>query len=296
MAPFASEPTRAAISGLDPAKGRLFHSMFRLLMVSYRGLFARKRLYPFNRLLFNLSLRGVGILSNEDGSDESTGEAHFLRQISSAWGQSPIIFDVGAHVGEYSNRIMELTPGARVYAFEPHPKAFGQLHQQALRYGYSALNVACGCRRESLNLYDYQDDDGSPHASLYREVLEALHRGRAVAHRVELIVLDDFIAEHGISRVGLIKIDTEGHELKVLEGLRRAIGNGMIDAIQFEFNAMNVISRCFFRDFFEILPHYRFHRMLRDGLVPLREYSPVLCEIFAFQNIVAIRNDCGLKL
>jgi hypothetical protein len=27
--------------------------------------------------------------------------------------------------------------------------------------------------------------------------------------------------------------------------------------------------------------------MLPDGLVPIRNYSPVFCEIFAYQNIVA---------
>lgn len=265
-------------------------------MVSYRGLFARRCFYPLNKLLFNLSLRGMGILINENGDDESTGEARLLRQMSLAWGQSPIIFDVGAHVGEYSNRIMKLTPRARVYAFEPHPKTFARLRRDAVEHGYTALNVGCGDRRGSLSLYDYSDDDGSPHASLYREVIEALHRGRAVEHRVELIVLDDFIAEHGISKVNLVKIDTEGYELKVLEGLRRAIAHDMIDAIQFEFNSMNVISRCFLRDFFDILRQYWFYRMLPGGVVPLGEYSPVLCEIFAFQNVVAIRNGCGLRL
>jgi FkbM family methyltransferase len=191
---------------------------------------------------------------------------------------------------------MKLTPGARVYAFEPHPKTFARLRQEAVEHGYIALNVGCGDRRGSLSLYDHAGDDGSPHASPYREVIEAFHRGCAVEHRVELIVLDEFIAEHGISRLNLIKIDTEGYELKVLEGLRQAIVRDMIDAIQFEFNSMNIIGRCFLRDFFEILRQYRFYRMLPGGVVPLGEYSPVLCEIFAFQNVVAIRNGCGLRL
>lgn len=92
----------------------------------------------------------------------------------------------------------------------------------------------------------------------------------------------------------MIKIDAEGHELKVLAGARRSIARGMIEAIHFEFNAMNITSRVFFRDFYDLLPGYRFYRMLPGGLAPLGDYDPVTCEILAYQNIVALRQDSSL--
>ena len=85
----------------------------------------------------------------------------------------------------------------------------------------------------------------------------------------------------------LLKIDTEGHELEVLKGFEPYIRQNKVDLIHFEFNEMNVASRVFFKDFWEFLPNYDFYRMLQDGLIPIKNYNPVYCEIFAYQNIVA---------
>jgi len=49
---------------------------------------------------------------------------------------------------------------------------------------------------------------------------------------------------------------------------------------------MNVFSRVFMHDFFELMKGYRFYRLLPHGLLPLKRYIP-LTEIFAYQNIVA---------
>jgi hypothetical protein len=47
----------------------------------------------------------------------------------------------------------------------------------------------------------------------------------------------------------------------------------------------------FFKDSWDFLPNYDFYRMLPDGLVKIENYSPIFCEIFAYQNIVAkLRN------
>ena len=65
----------------------------------------------------------------------------------------------------------------------------------------------------------------------------------------------------------------------------------MIDLIHFEFNEMNVASRIFFKDFYDLLKGYRFYRMLPDGLIDLGEYKAYQMEIFGYQNIVAIRHS-----
>lgn len=138
-----------------------------------------------------------------------------------------------------------------------------------------------------LKLYDYENGDGSEHASLYRDVIEKIHQGKAAEHEVKVITLNEFAIEHQIERVLLLKIDTEGHELDVLKGFEPYIRKNKVDLIHFEFNEMNVASRVFFKDFWEFLPNYDFYRMLQDGLIPIENYNPVYCEIFAYQNIVA---------
>ncbi len=269
-------------------------TIFDLLMRGYSKVFSKKRWYALNRLILNLALRGLGVLPDDRPGSISPGEALFLRLLASQWGQNPTIIDVGAHHGEYALEVHTLAPGARIYAFEPNPTAFQVLERNAAAYGLVPLNLGCGDRKAALPLYDYAEAAGSVHASLYHEVITFLHKGHSNATRINIIPLAEFIEERGIANVDLVKIDTEGHELMVLAGLQPMLANNQIDVVQFEFNAMNVISRSFFKDFYQALPHYDLYRILPDGLVALGDYQPLLCEYFARQNIVGVRKGCGI--
>lgn len=239
--------------------------------------------------MYLLSLNGLGILNYEN--DRISGEYSFLTKSTKYLGLNSVVFDIGANVGNYSNLIKELNPKIRVYAFEPHPITFNTLKKNAQIHDYYAFNLGCGKEKSKLQMYDYADNDGSSHASLFKDVIENIHQGDSIEHIVDVIELDDFLIEQNIERIDLIKIDVEGNEYNVIKGLHQSIKNGIVDIIHFEFNEMNVMSRTFFKDFYEILCDYQFFRMLPDGLVPLGEYNPLFCEIYAFQNIVAIHKN-----
>ncbi|WP_158748680.1 FkbM family methyltransferase [Acidobacterium sp. S8] len=251
----------------------------------YAYLFARKKFYRFNRILFNLSLRGLGILNYKN--DIVSGERRFLeRQLQKVI--EPIVLDVGANVGAYSCAVLSSNSRAKVFAFEPHPNTFKRLSERVVPLGIRVFNVACGSATGSMTLYDY-GFGGTEHASLYQEVIEELHNQQPNRHDVEVIDLDSFTTEHQIDHIDLLKIDAEGHELQVLQGAEGLIRRQRVRAIHFEFNEMNVVSRTFLRDYYKALPKYKLYRMLRDGLIAFPDkYSPTFSEIFAFQNIVAI--------
>lgn len=267
--------------------------MIPLIINIYRIVFLRKFFYRFNKLLFNLSLRGLGILNYEN--DRLSGEKWFLnRYIKDK--TDLLILDVGANVGNYSNKIKLLAPDATIYAFEPHPKTFKILHSAALKNGYIALNLGVSDFKGTCRLYDYcAENSGSEHASMHEDVIKKIHKGEAASWDIKASTIDHFLDEKGISKVNLLKVDTEGNELKVLYGAKKSISSELIDIIHFEFNEMNIISRAFFRDFFDLLPQYNLYRLLPDGLLPLDHYVPLHCEIFAYQNIIAIRKKfCGI--
>jgi len=261
--------------------------MLKKLFLVYRIIFIRKQFYKFNRFLYELGLRGLGIRNHE--TDYLSGEKYFLSLLRNS--DPLVVIDVGANIGGYSENIKKANPKARIYAIEPQPGNFDRLAASAREWGYDAINTALGDQEGRLKLYDYADSDGSQHASLYKDVIEDIHNSEAISHEVDVQTLDVFVKENGIAAVDLLKIDVEGNEHKVLLGAKQTIACGIIDLIHFEFNEMNVVSRTFFKDFYDLLEGYRFYRMLPNGLIDLGQYKAYRMEIFAYQNIVAIRHS-----
>lgn len=254
---------------------------------AYVWIFGRKIFVHWNKLLYRFSIGGLGILNYH--SSRVTGEREFLRKYLPTC--TGVVLDVGANRGEYTRTALEFNEKTVIYAFEPHPKTFGWLKDNLSKYkSVRAINQGLSAQSGRAKLYDYADRDGSTHASLYRAVIEDIRDAEsAVVHDVEIITLDEFVELERLSDISLVKIDTEGNELDILRGGRKTLESGIIRAIHFEFNEMNVVSRTYFKDFWELLNGYRLFRLLPNGMYEIKSYSPLHCEIFAYQNIVALR-------
>jgi len=258
------------------------------------GVFPPERWHALNKRLFFASLHGLGV--NNWENHEVSGEHVFLRSLLTG-ADAPVVFDVGANVGNYSQCVKDINASARVFSFEPHPGTYARLRKAGRNAGFAAFNFGLSDKEETTTLYDRGDHpEGSSHASLYSEVIASLHRAPCTGVEARFRTLDDTMRALDIGRIDLLKIDTEGHELAVLRGAEQALRAGTIDCIHFEFNEMNVVSRVFLRDFYAMLPGYDFYRMLPGGLMPLGPYGPpALMELFIYQNIVAIRNGTAAK-
>lgn len=251
----------------------------------YAYIFARSIFRKLNIFLYQISLRGLGILNFQD--EYLIGEKNWLKNYLNNR-KNPVVIDVG----NYSKDILESNKDSIVYAFEPHPKTYKNLVSNISNSRFKGFNFGVGDENAKLELYDYDTKDGSSHASLYRDVIKDLHKGNPISHTVGIIKLDDFIKEEKISTIDLLKIDTEGNEFKVLLGCLEALKEKRINAIHIEFNEMNIVSKVSFKDFWDLLSDYNFYRILPGGgLLPIKNYSPIMCEIYAFQNIVAILKE-----
>lgn len=250
----------------------------------YSRVFARPACFRLNRLLYRLGLSGMGVLNF--WSPTSSGESRFLAETLQGKAR-PIVLDVGANVGEYTRAVLECSASAVIHAFEPSSVACRELLAVGFNDNVKIVNSAVGSEDGELTLYDYRDKPGSMHASAYRGVIEEIHGGSAWAEKVKVQRLDTYLANNEIERVDLLKIDTEGFEYEALLGLGNYLKNGSIHTIQMEFNEMNVMSRRYFKDFWDMLRDYEIFRLLPHGMLKIDVYSPLYCEIFAFQNVIA---------
>ena len=263
-----------------------------LIIKMYRSIFAHRFFSKFNNFLFLLSLHGLGILNYENL--EVSGELAF---VSSYLGliktKSPFVVDIGANEGAYSSLITFLSPKSSVVAFEPHPKTFKKIEKIAKQSSFKVINYGMSDKPGILKFYDYKEKDGSAHASLYKNVIEKIHNKPSTVHKIKVTTLDAYFSKTLTKNktINLLKVDTEGHEYNVLLGAQKLLKAKKIDVIQFEFNDMNIESKTFLTDFIRLLDDYVIFRVLPNSLLPIGNFSPLFIELFAFQNIVAIRKD-----
>ncbi len=255
----------------------------------YALLFATSKLAKFHYLLLKVALKGIGVLNFYN--KVVSGEEYFVSRLLPRLlqNQTPIFFDVGANQGDYSVLLVNQFPDAKIFAFEPHPKnylALTQLDFAKLSSFELALSDVAGL----ITLYDHADYDGTTNATLYKDVIGDIYHKDSNTHEVMADTLDSIVNTHNINTIDFMKIDTEGNELAILRGGAGLLQQERIGAIQFEFNEMNVISHAFLYDFRRILNNYTLFRMLPRGLLPLADI-PLLTELFAYQNILAVPNN-----
>lgn len=124
-----------------------------------------------------------------------------------------LVFDVGANVGNKTRVFLGL--GARVVAFEPQADCVTELTARiGSRGDFTIEQCALGAKSGEATLH-VQASSGSS------SLLESWGN-RTIDHvKVPVRTMDEMIRKYGIPQY--VKIDVEGYELEVLEGLSRCI-------------------------------------------------------------------------
>lgn len=255
--------------------------------------FGRKILQPFFELLHRVSLLGMNFgFSDLRGSGEIFVIKYLARKLQNANGPI-LVFDVGANLGFWSQALLKnFKNPVNLFAFEPSQRTFYELKNNLKTAnnfpegtGISVFNIGFS-DTEGVSIL-HSDKDFSGIASLYERNLSHVKVDLNGKEEVNLKTLDSFCLEQRISKIHLLKLDTEGHELNILKGAKRIIESSSIDFIQFEFGGCNVDSRTYFQDFFYFLnPKYKIYRICKDGLREIRSYNEYL-EIFTTINYLA---------
>ena len=166
-----------------------------------------------HRLGLSIHLAPVGQLAGLD----------LWRDIHVMQPQASMVFDIGANTGQTIDVVRKLWPHTRIVAFEPSPASLGHLRSrtpdQRLTIEALAMSDAPG------TLPFHVTADHSVNDSLRVPTWER----NATTVTVAVETVDGYCAKNGIARIDVLKIDTQGHDLSVLQGARvmlqqRAIG------------------------------------------------------------------------
>jgi FkbM family methyltransferase len=138
--------------------------------------------------------------------------------------RSKVILDIGSYVGFFSLVAALANRKARVYAFEPmeaiHRRLLENVERNKLK-NVECLNVAVSDSSGTARFFFSQAafKGGLPTSSSLSESFMAGVPGLTGVD-VPLLTIDGFAHERGLSRVDLVKIDTETTEPSVLRGMR----------------------------------------------------------------------------
>ena len=144
-----------------------------------------------------------------------------------------MIFDVGANHGQSLVMFRRWYDSATIHCFEPVPATFDDLSSRVGRWPRVHLHrIGLGARPEEARITVGADDTRAHVSTDHSESGEA----------ILIETVDRFCERHRLSTIDYLKIDTEGHDLAVLQGADRLLGNGAVAIVEVE-AAMNPDNR-----------------------------------------------------
>lgn len=183
-----------------------------------------------SKRLIKRALRAVGLELRRSRAAQPIGQDPF-HDIRQRVGKDAVVFDVGANVGQTIDRFMGIMEDATIHAFEPGPVTFSKLQRAfgGFRNVY-LTHSAVGSYSGSIMLHENMSSDMS-------SVLEPGPDSWGSIYRVTetpIITVDDYCLRNGITKIDVLKSDTQGFELDVLRGSEAMLSGGKVHLVLLE--------------------------------------------------------------
>ena len=222
-------------------------------------------------------------LGQSNNMDEN-GERLILNAFA---GQCIKVIDVGANIGDWTEAFLSYptNESARVLAFEPQLRCVQHLRD---RFG-SATNVEIvqAAVGDAIGELTFFENVNSEHSSLVPFETDECE----TAQSVPVTTLDKEVESRQWQRIDLLKVDTEGYDMHVLEGASQLLRGRRIGCIQFEYNRPWALAGSTLGGAFALLQGYGYRVFLLQstGLFDL-EYQRY-GEYYAYSNFVAVSTE-----
>ncbi|MBD1139677.1 FkbM family methyltransferase [Pelagibacterales bacterium SAG-MED38] len=166
---------------------------------------------------------------------------------------NPIIFDIGANKGQSIEKFSKLSIAPQIHSFEPLRKEYEILKKKFNKENIFLNNCAVGnlnekrkfnisIKSDSSSFYNInKNTDWIKKRSSEHNVSESEYANNTVT--VDVVTIDDYVLKNKINKIDLLKIDTECHEDKVLEGALNTIKNIPVNIVMLELRLDNVYDK-----------------------------------------------------
>ena len=217
-------------------KIRANNKIFRTIINRINHSIARKNIMTYPQLVI-FSFDHIGLALNVEGRYENSIlylVEEFINQKLPAAKNSTVL-DIGANIGNHSIFFAKMFK--KVYAFEPNPVT------------YEVLKINCNFISETKNIepfnFGLSDIDGTlpfliNHSNIGGSAIAKNEETSENIIDVSVKKLDDLTIMNNTT-IALIKLDVEGHELKVLEGAKNTLSKNK-PAILFEQHPSDIVN------------------------------------------------------
>jgi FkbM family methyltransferase len=136
--------------------------------------------------------------------------------------EDAVFFDIGANTGQTMIKVLPHFPKVRYYAFEPNGSCVDYLQSLCALNHFSTVKIfdyaLSDTEGEVELLMRYQDDMLATTSPKFRKFTKY-----ATKKKVRMTTGDALVSKESLAEISIIKIDVEGGEAKVIEGLLKTI-------------------------------------------------------------------------
>jgi FkbM family methyltransferase len=181
-----------------------------------------------------------------------------------------IIFDIGAHKGEYTDLLLKTFYNFHYFLFEPQEKLYLYLKRKYKKYpNIKIYNIALS-NKNGIG-YLHLNKNYTKWATLSNSQFKDFSKKVPV----KVMKISSFLKKNlkNSDTINICKIDCEGYDYHVIKGIGKSINRFQI--IQFEFNDMTMSKKLFFLDFWKLikLSKSSIYRMSPAGPIKILKYD-----------------------
>ena len=253
-------------------------------------LFSKKIFVFFRKLILHFSLKISGY--KNFGDFYKTGEDQVFKLIKK--NKIKNCLDIGAHVGEFSKKLLEIK-NMNVIAFEPMKKTFLELKKIETKYkkNFKCFNIALSNKRGQAEIFYTNPLSQLSSISINLNKINFLKNKKIKKQKILIDTLDNFSKKKQSffnKKFDFIKIDTEGHDLKVLIGATKFIRQHKPKFIQVEMNYHYLFSGENLFQFSKQVRGYDIYQIMpfNNGLIKIDPTRPEN-NIFHLSNFLFIK-------